>query len=155
MKRVFDKFLEEHEGDFSGLLSASSSDGVVFQLANGFRNRAEKLPIDENTIFGVASVTKLFTGLAVCKLIEEGDLSLEDKLCDIVKFDLGQVDKNITIFQLLTHTHGAGEYFNRELHNKYPTQLWENLDYYLQLITPLPPKFAPKERYDYSNSGYT
>ena len=152
------------DGDFCGVFSASSADGVIFQHAAGYRNMAEELPNTPDTAFAIASGTKLFTGLAICKLIDEGKLLLQDKLWDLIKQDLGQIDKRVTVHQLLTHTSGVGDYIDEEsedseamldaLYAKYPCYLWTQLDYYLQMIAPLPPKFEPGARYGYSNSGY-
>jgi CubicO group peptidase (beta-lactamase class C family) len=160
----FNSWLQEQDDEFSGVFSASCVEGIIFQKACGFRNKAEELPNNADTVFAMASGTKLFTGLAICKLIDDGKLSLEDKLCDLLGCGLGQINKDITIYQLLTHTSGVGDYIDeeaddceeqlQELYNKYPSHLWTKLDYYLQMITPLPQKFEPGERYGYSNSGY-
>ncbi|HPF87654.1 MAG TPA: serine hydrolase domain-containing protein [Candidatus Limiplasma sp.] len=149
---------------FTGVFSAADETGVVFQKCAGFRNRSEQLPNNADTAFGIASGTKLFTGLSVCKLIDAGKLSLEDKLWDILSCDLGQIDKRVTIRHLLTHTSGIGDYLDEEaddyeekseaLSRTYPLYLWETLAYYLPMITPLPPKFAPGERFGYSNAGF-
>ena len=164
MKDIFVNWLETEGEEFSGVFSVSGADGVIYQQACGCRNRAEELPNKVDTAFGIASGTKLFTGLAVCKLIDEKKLSLEDKLCDLLPYDLKQIDKRITVFHLLTHTSGVGDYIDEDsedceeelqaLYDKYPVQLWTRLEYYLQMITPLPPKFNPGERYGYSNSGF-
>jgi len=161
---IFDTWVREKTEDFSGVLSASGSDGVIAEQAFGFRNVAEELPNTVDTAFAIASGTKLFTGLAVCKLIDSGKLSLDALLCDVLSYDLGQIDKSVTVFQLLTHTSGVGDYIDEEaddeeeqlqnLYNKYPVQLWTLLEYYLQMITPLASKFKPGERFGYSNSGY-
>jgi len=151
-------------GKFSGVFQVSGENAVLFEKCCGFRNKSERLINNSDTAFSIASGTKMFTGLAICKLIDEQRLSLNDKLCDILKYDLRQIDKRITIFHLLTHTSGIGDYIDEEaencmeqlnnLYNKYPVYLWENLEYYLQMIITLPPKFEPGERYGYSNSGY-
>jgi len=65
---------------FSGVFSVNGEQGVVFEKCCGYRNRSENLPNNSKTAFGIASGTKLFTGLAVCKLIDEGKLSLGSKL---------------------------------------------------------------------------
>ena len=160
---IFNEWLKEND-DFSGVFSVSSCDEILYQQGFGFRNRAEKLPNTPETRFAIASGTKLFTGLSVCKLIQDGKLALQTKLGDVLKVDLGQINPNITILQLLTHTSGVGDYVDEEnedmdqmmadLYAKYPAQNWTNMDYYLQMITPLAPKFPPGERYAYSNSGY-
>lgn len=150
--------------DFSGVFSVSDEYGVIFEKCRGFRNRSESLFNDGNTAFGIASGTKMFTGLAVCKLIEEKKLSPEDKICDILSFDLGRIDRRVTVLHLLTHTSGIGDYIDEEspdsseqlkdLYSQYPVYLWERLEYYLPMITPLAPKFEPGTRYGYSNAGY-
>lgn len=148
--------------NFSGVFSVIDEAGIVFERCCGFRNRSEKLFNQRDTAFAIASGTKLFTGLAVCKLIDAGKLRLEDKLWDILPYDLGQIDKRVTLFQLLTHTSGIGDYLDEEtpniceeeLCNKYPVYLWEELGYYLQMITPLPQKFEPGARFGYSNAGF-
>lgn len=149
---------------FSGVFSVNNEQGVMFEKCCGFRNLNERLINSRDTAFGIASGTKLFTGLAACKLIDEKKLSLEDKLCDVLPYDLGQIDKRVTIFHLLTHTSGVGDYIDEEaadsmerlqaLYNRYPVYLWERLEYYLPMITPLPPKFEPGARYGYSNAGF-
>lgn len=154
----------ENTSAFSGVFSISGPQGVIFEKCGGLRNRAEGLLNNRDTAFSIASGTKLFTGLAVCKLIDDNKLGLQDKLCDILPYDLGQIDKDVTVFHLLTHTSGVGDYIDEEddecteklqaLYNKYPVYLWERLEYYLQMITPLPPKFKPGARYSYSNSGF-
>ncbi|MCL2376560.1 MAG: beta-lactamase family protein [Defluviitaleaceae bacterium] len=162
IQNIYNAWCDDKE--FSGVFSVTGPDGVIFQQAGGYRNKAEKLPNEVDTAFGIASGTKLFTGLAVCKLIGEGKLSPEDKLWDLLPYDLGQIDKRVTVHHLLTHTSGVGDYIDEEaedseeqlaaLNNKYPCYLWKRLEYYLQMITHLPPKFEPGVRYGYSNAGY-
>ena len=149
---------------FSGVFSISGEQGVIFEKSCGFRNRSEELPNTGDTAFGIASGTKLFTGLAICKLIAAGKLSLDDRLWNLVPYDLAQVDKKVTLYHLLTHTSGIGDYIDEEgpnaaeqiqaLYNQYPVYLWERLEYYLPMITPLPKKFEPGERFGYSNAGF-
>lgn len=149
---------------FSGVFSVSGEKGIIFEKCCGLRNRSENLPNNNDTAFGIASGTKLFTGLAVCKLIDNRKLSLNDRLWDLLPYNLGQIDKRVSIFQLLTHTSGIGDYIDEEsedstsqmqaLYSKYPVYLWERLEYYLPMITPLPLKFEPGVRYGYSNAGF-
>ncbi len=149
---------------FSGVFSVSGPEGVLFKACRGLRNRSEQLPVNHDTAFAIASGTKLFTGLAVCRLMDAGRLKPEDRLWDLLPGDLGQIDRRVTMRHLLTHTSGVGDYIDEEadncteqllgLYEKYPVYLWENLPYYLPMITPLTPKFAPGERFSYSNAGF-
>ena len=150
--------------NFSGVFSVNSEQGVIFEKSCGYRNINEKLTNNKETAFGIASGTKMFTGLAICKLVDENKLTLDEKICDLLLFDLGQIDKNVTIYHLLTHTSGIGDYIDEEspnsveqmevLYRQYPVYLWERLEYYLPMITPLPPKFKPGERFGYTNAGF-
>ena len=165
IQETFTNWLKENGEGFSGVFSVTTPDGILYQQAHGHRNKAEQLPNTTDTAFAIASGTKLFTGLAINKLINEKKLSLEDKLHDLLPHNLKQIDKRVNVFHLLTHTSGVGDYIDEEaeedednplpnLFDQYPTHLWTRLEYYLQMITPLPPKFEPGERYGYSNAGY-
>lgn len=44
----------------------------------GYRDQEKKLPIDEDTIFGLASVTKSFVALSIMQLVEAGKVNLDD-----------------------------------------------------------------------------
>ena len=161
---IFNNWISDKGEGFSGVFSVSGPEGIIFQQACGYRNRAEELPNMMDTAFAIASGTKMFTGLAICKLIDDSKLSLQDKLCDLLPYDLVQIDRDVTVFHLLTHTSGVGDYIDEDsedinaqlqaLYDTYPAHLWTRLEYYLQMITPLPPKFEPGERYGYSNSGF-
>ena len=163
--RIANIFTEYNQNDaFSGVFSVRNSDGVMYEQACGYRNRAEKLSNEISTAFGIASGTKLFTGLAICKLIDEGKLVLADKVWDIVPYDLKMINKDVTVFHLLTHTAGLGEYIDEEspdsndnmisLYKRYPVYLWDSLTYYLPMFSDIPAKFKPGERFEYSNDGY-
>jgi len=164
IQNIFADWIDDEGEGFSGVFAVSGTEGTIFRQACGYRNIAEELPNTVDTAFAIASGTKLFTGLAVCKLIDEKKLNLEDKLWDLLQYDLGKIDKRVTVFHLLTHTSGVGDYIDEEdddceeklqaLYDKYPVHLWTRLEYYLQMITPLSPKFEPGERYSYSNSGF-
>ncbi|MCL2399016.1 MAG: beta-lactamase family protein [Defluviitaleaceae bacterium] len=164
IQNIFKDWLKNKNENFSGVFYASSVGDIKYQQTYGSRNKGEELPNTVDTAFAIASGTKLFTGLAICKLIDNKKLSLEDKLCDLLPFDLGKIDKRVTVFHLLTHTSGIGDYIDEDaddceeqlqaLYDKYPPHLWERLEYYLPMTTQLPPKFEPGERFCYSNSGF-
>jgi len=164
-KKIQDIFNTWNEaGEFSGVFSVTGANDTIFQQACGYRNRAEQLPNTPKTAFAIASGTKLFTALSVCKLIDEGKLKIEDRIWDIIPFDLKEIDKEVTIFHLLTHTSGIGDYIDEEeiedsfdilkLYDNRPVHKWISLEFYLPMINELPPKFKPGERVGYSNAGF-
>lgn len=91
------------------MFSVSGENSVIFEKCCGYRTKSEKLINNKNTALGIASGIKMFTGLAVCKLIYDKKLTFDYKICDLLPYDLGKTD----------------------MYRKYPVYLWERLEYYL------------------------
>lgn len=79
--------LEKHllnmfrERNLSGMaIAIRGPEGIIFQKGFGFRNKERSLAPDENTVFGIASMSKSMTGLACCMLQTEGKLDLNDPI---------------------------------------------------------------------------
>ena len=94
------------------------------------------------------SMGKQFTATAVMILVEEGRLSLDDKISKYF-VDAPESWQNITVRHLLTHTSGMGEYppdldLRRDLTE----------DEYLAIIKSVPLAYATGAKWDYSNLGY-
>jgi|GEM_PF-3264247 len=64
----------ERAEKFSGIISMVDNNGIQFEKVQGYRNRAEKLLNNRDTAFATASGTKLFTAVAICKLIDQGEV---------------------------------------------------------------------------------
>src|SRR4026208_948471 len=93
-----------------GVSLAVVRDGKIALLKSyGFSNLEHQVPVKPETIFQSGSMGKQFTATAVMLLVEEGKLSLEDKISKYFN-DLPESWKNITVRHLLTHTSGLGEY---------------------------------------------
>jgi CubicO group peptidase (beta-lactamase class C family) len=162
IQNIFDTW--NQSGEFSGVFSVSGTQGCIFQKACGYRNRADRLPNELDTSFAIASGTKLFTALSVCQLIDSGQLGLHDRVWDILPYERKAINKDVTVFHLLTHTSGIGDYIDEETSSEYddilslydnrPVHKWETLDFYLPMFNELPQKFAPGERTGYSNAGF-
>ena len=72
---------ESHEkGGFNGAWLYAEKGEIVSKGVLGFRDPEDTLPITEDTIFQLASVSKTFTGTAVMLLVREGKLGLEDEI---------------------------------------------------------------------------
>lgn len=61
---------------------------VLLESFFGHRDVEANLPVDADTIFGIASITKSFTALSLLILRDEGRLSLEDPVTDYLPFTL-------------------------------------------------------------------
>ena len=97
--------------DLPGLSLVIVKDGkVVVMKGYGVKNTSTLQPVDENTLFMIASNTKLFTGTALALLETRGKLSLNDP---IIKYfpDFRLYDtvttKLVTIRDMLTHRIGT------------------------------------------------
>ena len=102
------------------LISIYKNEKLVFETKKGFQDYENQIPIASDTIFWQASMSKPIVAAAVLKLIEDGQLSLDDKLekfypqfSDLMVFPEGSysntletLKRPITIRDLLTHTSG-------------------------------------------------
>lgn len=77
-----------------------------YQKFFGYRDEENKLPIDENTIFGLASVTKSFTSLAIMQMAEQGIVSLYDPISKYIPEFTNKNQDTVRIWHLLCHSGG-------------------------------------------------
>ncbi len=107
---AFEKYaqeiLEENKTP-GGAVIVSRDDRVEYFWTSGCRDNNGK-EIDEDTIFGIASLTKSITGVAIIQLKEDGFLSLSDPVTKyLAGFSIPGYDTNkVTIHNLLNHTSG-------------------------------------------------
>ena len=105
----------------------------IFAHAAGTRGMLTKEPVTMDSIWWIASCTKMLVGIACMQLVEQGVLKLDDsdslyKLCPELKevkvlegdlesgFKLVEKEKDITLRMLLSHTAGFGyTFFNEKL----------------------------------------
>src|SRR5438105_1651274 len=91
-------------------------DDVEHTAGFGVTNLDNPLPVDEDTLFQVGSITKTFTATAVMRLVDEGRLDL-DRPVQIYLPDFRLAEPNVaatvTTRHLLTHTAGwIGDFFS-------------------------------------------
>ena len=80
----------------------------TFTGVRGCRNYITKSKLDKNDVFHCASVSKMFTGTSIMKLVDDGKLDLDDMLVDLLPF-LHMQDKRsekVKLYQLLSHISG-------------------------------------------------
>jgi CubicO group peptidase (beta-lactamase class C family) len=98
--------------DVPGIAVAVIKDGkVIHSKGYGVRSLNSMLPVDENTLFGIASNSKAFTAAALGMLVDEGKLKWDDKVRNYIpEFKLYNpfVTEEFTIRDLLTHRSGMG-----------------------------------------------
>jgi CubicO group peptidase (beta-lactamase class C family) len=125
---------------------------ILHLSAVGRRDIEHNLPMRIDTIFWVASMTKLMTASAIMMLSDEGKLSIDDPVSKFIpafaelKTPKGN-PANLTLRHLLTHTSGLAEVPKEELSK--PLTLAELMNYFLNR----PMVFAPGARWEYCQTG--
>ena len=127
VKDVFDsRVLSEMEQAITGTIQDQlipggvlwlEREGLAFHSAYGQRAiTPEPEPMTEDTIFDIASLTKVIaTTPAVLKLVEQGKLKLDDRVQRRVPEFKGENKERVTVRQLLTHTSGLRPGFTNRL----------------------------------------
>jgi CubicO group peptidase (beta-lactamase class C family) len=124
---------------------------VVLLKSYGLADVENQVPATPHTVYELASVTKQFTAAAIMMLVQDGKLSLDDPINQLLD-GLPAGWNKITIRQLLNHTAGVPEFSKPQFHldmraDHAPRDL-------IQLVANAPLDFTPGEKYSYSNTGY-
>ena len=104
--RQFDAFFRPYveTGNFSGAVLIKRGGAVVFAKGYGLADRGKQIPNRLDTRFHIASLSILFTSTAVLRLIDQGKLSFDTRVAEIVP-GVPNGDK-ITIRELLEQNSG-------------------------------------------------
>jgi CubicO group peptidase (beta-lactamase class C family) len=136
----------------SGVLLIAKKDKILFHQSYGHSIWSSRKPNQKNTLFPTASMSKMFTAIAIAQLIERGKLSLDDTLEKVLP---GYPDKEtaakIKIRHLLSHQSGLGNVFNEE-YKKNPGSYVRPSDYF-PLFAGKRLFFEPGTKWSYSNTG--
>lgn len=109
-KTFYEQSMRKH-GIIGSSLMLVQDGQIIAQELFGLANREKQQPVDENTIYHWASITKTFTGLAIMQLRDRGLLKLDDPIIKYlpelrhVHNPFGQMNE-ITLKELLTHSAG-------------------------------------------------
>jgi CubicO group peptidase (beta-lactamase class C family) len=161
--RTLDEELDRRARDhgFSGVVRVDLRDEAPLARAYGLAERGLGVPNTTSTRFGLASAAKGVTALTVGSLLEEGRLSLDTQVRDLLRDDLPDVDDEVTVEHLLAHRSGIGDYLDEEEGfdpSDYvlpvPVHELSTTEAYLPLLRGRRHKFRPGERFSYCNSGY-
>ncbi len=152
--RIFRKFAADRK--ITGMVWGVVIDGRLAHVASsGVRDRVSGAPVDAETVFRIASMTKSFTALAILKLRDEGKLSLEDPVSkwipEFANMPLPTRDSApLRIRNLLSHSAGLPE------DNPWGDQQLaaSDADMTRWLKLGIPFSTPPDTRYEYSNYAF-
>jgi len=155
----FPKQLEEYIAatirgwELPGAAVAVVKDGRVLLVRGyGVRELGKPEPVDANTIFDIASLTKSFTAAAIGALVDDGTVSWDDPVHHLlpeVEFADPYLTANVTLRDLLAHRTGLAAANGPTFTPVLPR------DQLLRLVRRVEPAFPFRARYGYSNLGYT
>lgn len=137
---------------FSGVILIARDGQPLFHKAYGMANLEWAIPNTIDTKFRLGSITKQFTAAAIAKLEDQGKLKVSDKACTYLSA-CPESWRNITIYQLVTHTSGIHNFTDIGAYNA-SKRSPSRLDAQLKLIDGLPLDFDPGTKWSYSNTGY-
>lgn len=146
---------------FTGVATIDVADRRILERCEGFIHRALGVPMTAQSRIAIASGSKAFTALAVMRLVEDGELWLDQAVRGLLGDDLPLIDDGVTIEQLLSHTSGIGDYIDEDSGWEVsdhvlslPVHTLTTAEAFLPMLDGHPPKFAPGERFAYCNGGY-
>lgn len=155
--RTIQELAEEYtkRNDFSGVILIAKDDTIIFNNAYGHASLAYDAQVTLDTRLNVASIGKMFTGVAIAQLVDAGKLSYDDTVGkQLPDYPDKAVRDRVTVRQLLSHTSGLGpkDYYNGPLWSSGRSRLRSVPDY-MKLVVGTPLDGEPG-KFLYSNSGY-
>lgn len=146
LKRIHKRY------DFHGAILVAKNNKIVYQNQIGIADFRKKTPLNKESVFQLASVSKQFTAAAIMLLHERNQI----KLTDTVNTYFPDFPyKAVTIQNLLNHTAGLPNYFWIAEHKWQQEKAPNNTEMMELLTTSNVQRFFKSGRnFDYSNTGY-
>jgi len=139
--------------DFSGTVIVARRGVPIFAKAYNLADRERGIANTLDTSFSVGSINKMFTAVAIMRLVQDGRLSLTDTVGTYIPdYPNRDIADHVTIHHLLTHTGGTGDIFDDDYFD-YRLKLRTHDDY-LNYFGKRAPLHAPGARFQYSNYGF-
>lgn len=144
--------LQAERGRFNGTVVYAVWGRPVYEAAFGFSDISNKELLDVHSSFQLASVSKMFTAMAIMILVEEGTLGVDDS---ITKYIPGFPYEGVTIRHLLTHRSGLPRYMPLAEKKWTGNGFMTNSEMIRLLRTYRPrPYFKPDQEFHYCNTNY-
>lgn len=126
----------------------------VLAAGYGFADRERRIPVTVDTVFPIASVTKLFTATAVMRLVERGAIDLDAPVSRYLpQLERAGTGREPTVRELLTHHSGLTGNIMEGFELKQPDPAaFRDMP---RLLAALPPAGVPGTVFAYCNAGYS
>jgi CubicO group peptidase (beta-lactamase class C family) len=151
----------EDQDKFSGVVLITQGAQQLYASAYGYANRAWRIKNTLAVRCDTASITKLFTSVAVLQLIERGLLAFETPVVDFLQLADTAISPQVNLYHLLTHTSGIADDADEEADESYEAFWRDKPNYavtetkdFLPNFAYKPANFAPGQGCRYCNCGY-
>lgn len=152
VQEQIDSYVDKNR--FEGIIVYIESDGEKVLYSSGYNDRDEQTPANPESLFRIASISKLYMSVAATKLIDDGVLSLDDTLSELLPEDSVGIPNadEITLRMMIQHRSGLFNFIDSK------TFPWEERtitsEDVLDILKVEDPVFEPNSRYKYSNSNF-
>lgn len=131
-------------------LAIVKNNELVKVKSYGLANIEDAIPVDNETVFSINSITKAFVGVLVMQLVEQGKLDLNAEI-SIYLPDLPNTWKSLTLKQLLTHTSGLPHILRDDDGSLISDQ---GIEASWEMAKTLPMISEPNTKFEYNQLGY-
>ena len=140
---------------FSGVVLVAREGKPVFNKAYGMADREQSIPNQVDTKFCIGSMGKMFTAVAITKLVEQEKLSYDDMIGKYLGTDwiLSEVGQKVKISHLLSHTSGIAEYLDDEFY-EFEAGTYRTLEDRKSIVSRKSLSFEPGTQWAYCNIGF-
>ena len=146
---VSDFMAERH---IPGAALAVMKNGKVVKIKGyGVASLEHNVPVTTETVFEIGSVSKQMTAAGILLLVEDGKVSLDEKISAYLP-NTPETWRDVTVRHLLTHSAGIKSYSSLD-----GFSLLQRLKVadFIKLLAPHPLEYIPGERNIYSNTGFS
>lgn len=154
--RLLDHFYNNfwlHKNVSGGLLIAQHGK-IIYEGYSGYSDVEKRTVLNSETPLHIASITKVMTGLAILKLVENEKLKLKDHVSDYLK---GFPYEEVTIEDLMNHRSGLPNYLHLSEDKNYwdKSKMMTNKDVLNILVNQKPEALAPAgKKFAYNNTNF-
>lgn len=106
---AFEAYVENFVGDVPPGMTITIGIGsdAIYSKGFGLADGPADMPVNEDTVFMWASMTKMVTATAIMQLVEQGLVELDAPVSDYLDYFPGE--HGVTVRHLITHSSGLGE----------------------------------------------
>ncbi|RKO68332.1 class A beta-lactamase-related serine hydrolase [Sphingobacterium puteale] len=148
------------KNSFDGTILIQQDTAIIYHESFGIADRRFNLPINKETIYNIASITKAFTAVLILQLVEQGKLDLNKPFKTYLPEYPDQVSQKVTTNQLLNHSSGIvliDTVSSVENAMKYGLGIFQtprNSDQMLKSFWDKPLVNEPGTKFNYNNADY-